>query len=171
MHHYLVALALGPGEGGLEMKARNRDSEAPSIGALEGVVALHVSDGRAQDAEARVGVYIAGSEQGLFAHDTFSVDLAVFAHRIVDQPVAKEELRRFVPLVRKLHPIREHEGAVRRFGPGQREAGPDVDGNTFGKNRKMHGRREGGGESSLDTCWCTDMRPVGFHSHPRPPEG
>src|SRR3954463_14864714 len=83
------------GLAGAENESGNGGFEGCPVLAQEAVMALHPPFSRFQDAEALIFVYAARHYGRLFAPDPLADDFGIhaLAHRVVDQPAPRKELR------------------------------------------------------------------------------
>ena len=105
-----------------------------------------------EHAIAPILVRLSRTQHGLYPDDSLAIDLGITDPRVVDVPMSEQELRRSVSLVRHANVVREHEGALTRFGIGKRElrANHDADsiGGLFIPHHVRSPVRDGQGESS-----------------------
>jgi len=84
---------------GIQHEHRDLDLEALAIGRHAEVAAVHGAAGRAQAAAAGVLEGFARCQQRLLAHHAQALDLLGVAARVVDDPVARDQLRRHLARV------------------------------------------------------------------------
>jgi hypothetical protein len=115
-----------------EGKPGDRRAEGRAIRADEFEVALHVTRGATQNAEALVLVDSAGLQHWLLAHDSLALDLLIPGRGIVDEPVTPAESSGCRTLVLDADVISENEVLVRRLRLISQEEGLGTDPDAFG---------------------------------------
>src|SRR5882672_4469206 len=100
-----------------EYEARDRGFERRAVLPEKAVVTFHPALSRLQDAEALVLVDRARRDRRLFPDHALTNDLGVdsLAHRVVNQPAPREQLRGHLPDVLDSHEIGEHVMALGRL--------------------------------------------------------